>query len=99
MHPRHKQLLSELRVTSFYDVNERERRGRDKTIRQSKTLDKKRQDMTRQIHQTTQDIKAIRVKVRVRVRVGILHNVDFKNPVRVRVKVRVRVRMKARVRV
>ena len=35
--------------------------------RQSKTLDKKRQDMTRQIHQTTQDIKAIRVKVRVRV--------------------------------
>ncbi len=31
--------------------------------RQSKTLDKKRQDMTRQIHQTTQDIKAIRVRV------------------------------------
>jgi hypothetical protein len=52
--------------------------------------------MTRQIHQTTQDIKAIRVKVRVRV--GILHNVDLKNPVRFR-RVRVRVRMKARVRV
>ena len=64
--------------------------------RQSKTLDKKRQDMKRQIHQTTQDIKAIRVKVRVRV--GILHNVDLKNPVRFR-RVRVRVRMKARVRV
>ena len=63
--------------------------------RQSKTLDKKRQDMTRQIHQITQDIKAIRVKVRVRV--GILHNVDLKNPVRVMV--RVRVRMKARGRV
>jgi hypothetical protein len=88
MHPRHKQLLSELRVTSFYDVNERERRGRDKTIRQSKTLDKKRQDMTRQIHQTTQDIKA-KNPVRVRVRLTL----------KVSVRVKVRVRMKARVRV